>query len=401
MTSDNQKSKLLFVDASVSWNNTILNRMELLFSKFLDDIQEGERVLIKAHFGQLGNTAAMRPSFIRTIVEFLKNKGALPTAAETTGLGYGFGGGYAGRGTGSDYLNMAERNGFSMSTIGAPIIMLDGEIGTDTVRVNVDGKYIDRVEVARGFYHFDRIIMFTHAKGHSFGGIGGAIKNIGIGCVGKYSKGRAHFGENPIEIDPEKCKGAECAKCLTKCPVRCISIVDNVATIDHEACIKCVACASVCRNLYGLEDRAISVQWNASPTELPERFAENAKGVVDGLQDIRIDYINLILDVSPVCDCMDYTPYLMTGDIGILAGHDPVAIDQASVDFINQAPVNSASPLAELKPGDDKFALAHARKDKEGQLTLSTNHNIQLQRAEEMGLGSREYEIEEIGDEKS
>ena len=109
MTSDNQKGKLLFVDASVGWNKTILNRMELLFDHFLDDIQEGERVLIKVHFGQLGNTASFRPSYIRTIVDFVKGKGALPTVAETTGLGYGFGGRYAGRGTASDYLNMAAK----------------------------------------------------------------------------------------------------------------------------------------------------------------------------------------------------------------------------------------------------------------------------------------------------
>ncbi|MFQ5978347.1 MAG: DUF362 domain-containing protein [Candidatus Heimdallarchaeota archaeon] len=396
MTSQEQKSPLVFVDASVGWNKTILNRMEVLFEHFLADIQKDERVLIKVHFGQLGNTASFRPSYIRTIVDFVRSKGGLPTVAETTGLGYGVDGRYAGRGTASDYLNMAAKQGFTMGTINAPIIMLDGELGTDTIRTPVNGEFIDRVEVARGFYHYDRIVIFSHAKGHPLGGFGGAIKNLGIGCVGKYSKGCAHFGEDPVAIDPEKCKGAECAKCLTKCPVRCISIVDNIAVIDHELCIKCAHCSSVCRNLHGMEDRAIKMAWVEPPTEQAARFAENAKGVIDALKDIRIDYINLILDISPMCDCVDHTPYLMTNDIGILAGHDPVAIDQASIDLINEAPVNSSSPLAELEAGDDKFALAHAKKDKDGNVTLATNHIVQLQRAEEMGLGSKEYEIKNV-----
>ncbi len=396
------KSQLFFIDASVDWNKTILNKMELLFEKFLSDIQKDERVLIKVHFGQLGNTASMRPSYIRTIVDFVKKKEGIPTVAETTGLGYGFGGRFAGRTTASDYLIMAAKQGFTIGTIGAPIIMLDGEVGTDTVRTDIDGKFIKRVETARGFYHFDRIIMFSHAKGHPLGGFGGAIKNLGIGCVGKYSKGHAHFGNDPVKIDPEKCKGESCAKCLTKCPMRCISIINNVATINHDLCIKCGHCSSTCANVNGRENRAIIMGWVESGDEQAMRFAENAFGVLEALKDIRIEYINLVLDVSPMCDCVDHTPYLMTNDIGILAGQDPLAIDQASIDLINKAPVNSMSPLEKLKPGEDKFALAHAKKDKEGNLTLASNHTSQMQRAEEMGIGSRDYELIEINwDEKT
>jgi uncharacterized Fe-S center protein len=247
--------------------------------------------------------------------------------------------------------------------------------------------------------HYDKIIVLTHAKGHAIGGIGGAIKNLGIGCVGKYSKGRAHFGDNPVNINTEKCKGGSCAKCLLKCPVRCMNVENDVVKIDHDICIKCGHCSSVCRKLNGRENNAITMGWITNNTEQAERFAENAHGVIKALKafnGIPVYYINLLLDVSPQCDCIDHTPYLMTRDIGILAGNDPVAIDKASVDLINKAPPVVPSPLSSLKPGEDKIALAHAKKDKEGNLTLSNSHNEQIQRAYELGLGNLEYETKEL-----
>ncbi|MFW9992546.1 MAG: DUF362 domain-containing protein [Candidatus Odinarchaeota archaeon] len=396
MTSNAEKSQLNFINADVGWNNTVLDKMEKLFEVFLQDISEGERVLVKVHFGQLGNTASMRPAYIRTVVDFIKRKGGIPALAETTGLGYGFGGKYAGRGTAGDYLNMAAKQGFTMGSMGAPIVILDGELGADTIRVDIDGKHIKRVEVARGLLHYDKIIVFSHAKGHPIGGIGGAIKNLGIGCVGKYSKGRAHYGDNPVKINAERCEGEVCGKCLMKCPVRCITLENNVAEINHKLCIKCGHCSSTCNEHLGRGKGAVTMGWIPDNAIQAERFAENASGVIKVLEGIPVYYINLLLDVSPMCDCVDHTPYLMTENIGILAGRDPLAIDKASVDLINIAPPMVPSPLSSLKPGEDKFGLAHAKKDKEGKVILSVSHEHQIQRAYEMGMGNLEYEITEL-----
>lgn len=73
-----------------------------------------------------------------------------------------------------------------------------------------------------------------------------------------------------------------------------------------------------------------------------------------------------------------------------------MAIDQASINLINETPVNSSPLLAELEAGDVKFALTHAKKGKEGNVTLATNHIVQLQKAEEMGVDSKEYEFKNI-----
>jgi uncharacterized Fe-S center protein len=63
-------------------------------------------------------------------------------------------------------------------------------------------------------------------------------------------------------------------------------------------------------------------------------------------------------------------------DIGILASTDPVALDQACIDLVYQAP-DSASLVARIERQNGIHTLEHA---------------------EEIGLGSRTYELVNIDD---
>lgn len=326
------------------------------------------------------------------LVDIIKEKGAYPTVGETTGLGYGLTGRYGGRSTASDYARMAARHGFTIGTIDAPIVFLDGELGVDTFSVSVDGEYIKRVDVARGTLHFDKIILLTHGKGHPIGGFGGALKNLGIGMVGKYSKAMMHRGIG-ISVDADKCLGEKCGKCLQYCPKRCISLSDDGSKIEiNEAeCVYCGHCQSICHSL--VKQKAISLPWIQDHDEQARRFAENAKGVIDGLGAKRFYYLQFMMDVSPMCDCVPATPYFMTGDLGILASRDPLAIDQANLDLINEAPPNPSSPIAHLKPGEDKLAHVFAKKNEDGSITLGTKHLAQLEQADKLGIGSRKYKL--------
>lgn len=71
-------------------------------------------------------------------------------------------------------------------------------------------------------------------------------------------------------------------------------------------------------------------------------------------------------------------------DIGILCSEDPVAIDQASVDLVNAQEGNRSSKLTKhWNPGEDKFRALYPEVD----------WGIQLAYGEEIGLGTREYEL--------
>jgi uncharacterized Fe-S center protein len=99
-------------------------------------------------------------------------------------------------------------------------------------------------------------------------------------------------------------------------------------------------------------------------------MTEYALGVVQGK---KCAYFNFVMDITPDCDCMNWSGTRMGPDIGVLASTDLVALDQASIDLV-------------LKNYDrDPFADAHK---------IDWSH--QLKHGEAIGLGSRKYNIEEV-----
>lgn len=110
-----------------------------------------------------------------------------------------------------------------------------------------------------------------------------------------------------------------------------------------------------------------------------ESMAEAAKAVQDyygGPEADRIVYINVMNNLSIDCDCDSSPEDPCMADIGIVASIDPVALDQACIDLI----------WASEDKGRDHFIKRVERQ---------TGRNI-LPYAEEIGMGSREYELVEI-----
>jgi uncharacterized Fe-S center protein len=382
-------SKVYFTDRQARTDFNMLDKLELIFSKLglKKAIKKGSKVMIKTHFGAWGNTNYIRPAYVRKVVELIKDLGGNPYVSETCGLGYGAGGMYGGRTTSPEYLSMAALNGFTEGTIGAPLIMADGYWGNDVHRVNINGDYIKSVDVAAASLDADIVIVLTHAKGHGLSGLGGTIKNLGIGLVGKRSKSAMHtLGD--VTVNKEKCLGPDCSLCLKVCPVRCISMKDK-AVIDQDACIDCLHCRGVCSR--DAKAGAISVTWRP-PKDQAVRFVENALGVIETVGRDRFYFFNLAIDISDKCDCWDVGAPLLVHDIGIFGSRDPLAIDQATMDSINAAIPNPDSEAKKVHKGDCMFAIVHNQKDpKTGELLDFAE--TQFAHAEKMGLGCREYDL--------
>lgn len=118
-----------------------------------------------------------------------------------------------------------------------------------------------------------------------------------------------------------------------------------------------------------------SSMWNADQNSFLESMGEAAKSVTDTLED-RIVYINVMNRLSVDCDCDGNPAEPDMHDIGILASTDPVALDQACIDLVYQA--------------DDGDSLVNRIESRNGLLTL--------QYGEEIGLGSRSYQLVSIDD---
>lgn len=390
-----KESTVYFVDTKVDSNCNLFDKLEKLFERILGSgISAGDRVCLKTHFGKYGNMAYMRPAIIRKMVDLLKGKGAIVGVAETTGLGYSRKGPFGGRCTATDYYETAAMNGFSIGTMGAPLVLLDGELGVDTIAYEFDnGEYLKEAHVARGIIGFDKTIIFSHAKCQGLTGLAGATKNVGIGLVGKRGKADCHTNiTKPFSIDHEKCLGEPCSKCIRKCPANCIAFDNDRLSIDFSKCIHCHHCSSLCNEI---GQKAISVEWISNVEEGVKRIVESANGVARFCRERAHDlfYFNLVLDISPVCDCNNHTPRYIAPDIGILASDDPVAIDQASIDLINSEPPMPGSLVKDLNPGDDKFAALFGKTTDEGKYKPSNGHRIQIDHAEKMGLGHSQYQL--------
>jgi len=117
-----------------------------------------------------------------------------------------------------------------------------------------------------------------------------------------------------------------------------------------------------------------------------ERMTEYALGAVENKKG-RVAYINFLMRISPDCDCCSWSDAPLVQDIGILASDDPVAIDQACLDLVNaQRPLPGTRLTKEHGPDHeygDVFKAIHP----------NTKGNIQLEYGEEIGLGSRKYEL--------
>lgn len=116
------------------------------------------------------------------------------------------------------------------------------------------------------------------------------------------------------------------------------------------------------------------------------KMAEYACGAVTG-KERKTLYINFVTQVSPLCDCYGHSDAPIVPDQGILVSYDPVALDQACADLVIAAEgLPNTALTTNLKAGEDKFRGLHPDIDWE----------ITLKHAEKMGLGSRDYQLEQL-----
>lgn len=206
------------------------------------------------------------------------------------------------------HKQVAEDHGF---TAIADVDIMDEE-GSMELPVE-GGTHLTENLVGAHFANYDSFLVLSHFKGHAMGGFGGAIKNISIGIASSSGKNRIHTAGN-----------------------------------------------SDTSFLGGNQD------------DFLESMAEAAKSVSDSLDGgNNIMYISVMNHLSVDCDCDGNPAAPDMHDIGILASHDPVALDQACVDLVYAAP-DGASLIKRMESRNGIHTLEHA---------------------EAIGLGSRQYKL--------
>lgn len=192
--------------------------------------------------------------------------------------------------------------------------LLDGE-GPDLELDIPTGKVIQKNYLGKNTKNYQSMLVLSHFKGHPMGGYGGALKQLSIGCASSYGKAYIHGAGVP----------------------------EDIWTADHDAFL--------------------------------ESMADAALSVIDYF-DNEIVYINVMKNMSVDCDCCAKAEDPCMQDIGILASTDPIAIDQACLDFVYQS----------NDPGKEHLIER-----------IESRHGVHtIEAAEKLGYGSREYELIEV-----
>ena len=200
-----------------------------------------------------------------------------------------------------------------------PFDLMDAE-GPDMELDIPNGKILKKNYVGKNMKNYDSMLVLSHFKGHAMGGYGGALKQLSIGCASSAGKTLIHTAG---------------------------VIDDQTKLFDH----------------LPEQDKFL------------ESMADAASSVVNYFKG-NIVYINVMKNISVDCDCDAHASAPSMKDMGILASTDPVAIDQACLDFVYQS----------NDPGKDKLIER-----------IESRHGVHtIEAANELGVGSREYELIEI-----
>ncbi len=352
------KSKVYFVATENGENasSLALKAKRLFdFAGFQDAIQKKDMVAVKTSFGEKGNIGYLKPPIIKALVDKIRAYQGKPFLIETNTL-------YEGRRTNAvDHLSHAHEHGFGYESIGAPIIIGDGLFGEHDVQIEINQKLCKYAHVAGVARAANVIVSIAHVTGHLATGMGATLKNVGMGLSARGGKLAQHSGVIP-QILTKRCN--TCGACGKWCPVGAIKIGEKFAVIDPKICIGCGECLAVCQ--FG----AVKIAWDESAVNLQKKVAEYCWAILKDKKDKAV-FFNFLTHITKHCDCMDQPFKPDIADIGILASKDPVALEKATADIIQE------------RTGKDFFKDAWPTID----------YTVQMTYAQEIGLGNMDYEL--------
>ena len=368
-------SKVYFTNLRTNPKSNLLDKMERLVKRAgIESIDfKDQFVAIKIHFGEPGNLAYIRPNYAARMADIIRSLGGKPFLTDSNTLYSG------GRSNAVDHLRSAMENGFNPISAKCDVIIADGLKGTECREIPIHGEYCEAPKIGSAVADADIVVSMTHFKGHEQTGFGGALKNLGMGAASVAGKLELHSDAQPT-IKVENCKG--CNICVKHCRHDAIHLnASHKAEIDYSKCVGCGQCVALCQY-----EGAVLASWTTSE-RLNYKIAEYTEAVLKGKPHFHVSFI---MNVSPECDCWNHNDAAIIPDLGILASFDPVALDQACADLVNQAPIVEANHncLAE-KPheghmeNEDKFHMIHP----------DTNWQAGLEHAEKRGIGTRQYEL--------
>lgn len=358
--------------ARLEANETLPAKLDLILERLnLRQRVKGERVAIKIHSGGNIGYSTIHPVFIRRVVNAIKDGGGHPFVTDVNW----------------DVDDAAAR-GYTAETLGCPIYPVAGPDDRYFYTHHRPYKNIQDWKVAGMIEDATFLVNFAHIKGHPSCGIGGAIKNLALGCMIGETRSAIHdtchyepywFGElcpdeatrqlikdacphhalvddkkhpGDLHLHPEGCN--QCMRCLKVAPAGSLKIVPETFWAFQEAC-------------------AISASLTLA-TFAPEKVTN----------------LSLAIQMTPVCDCFGFTSMPILRDAGIFGSDDIIAIEQAVLDVTAQSPLieeNIPTSMEVHTRQGHPFRWLHGP---------FKDPYVAVQYGEQLGLGTHDYELVDV-----
>jgi len=356
--------KVLFADVSFD-RYAAASTLPAKFGRLIDRSGLSEKVggkwtAVKMHLGRNMGYTTVHPIFIKTLTDRLTSYGAKVFVTDQS-------------------VSDAQSRGYSPDYFGCPVTDVCGVTGKYFYPREISYKTFKNVDIGGNIHDADFIIDLSHVKGHGACGYGGACKNIAMGCVTDRTRQQIHRLEGGIDWDGALC--THCDACIDGCGHGANSFNDkDEYKIFFHHCTFCQHCVKVCPTgaVKMTDDRYRDFQTG---------MALCTKEVLSSFDGGCAYFINFLTDITAVCDCWGLSTPSLVPDIGIMAGDDIVAVERACIDAIKHENLlpNSLPVGVELGDKGHLFERIHGK-----------NPYIQLEELERLGLGSHEYEFEEI-----
>ncbi len=315
----NQSSAPVEEEGSAVYLTTDINPEALVKIYEALGVKADGKVAVKISTGEGSNPNYLKPELIKDLVIAVNGTIVECNTAYSSGAGNEL----DDRNNSANHWRVIERHGFT------PLFRVDIMDEEGEMRIPVqDTTHIKYDIVGSHMANYDFMIALNHFKGHPMGGYGGALKNLSIGCASQNGKAYIHSAGRMEKFNM--------MKLWTK------YVDDQDGFLESMA-----AAAQAVTDYFGKKEGMI--------------------------------YISVMNNMSIDCDCVDHPEPVKLEDYGILASTDPVALDQACIDIINNQEVTATNDPTDLLKRIDKQHGIHT-----------------IEHAAAIGLGTRKYKLVSI-----
>ncbi len=341
------------------------------FGRMLDQMGleqrlKGRRVAIKMHVGGDIGFYTIHPVFVRLLVEAVKRAGGYPYLTD-----------------GAYSTDAAVARGYTPEVVGCRVVGASGEHDRYVYERTTEVPGLEKIEICGNVVDADALIVLSHGKGHGHTGFGGAVKNIGMGCVSYRTRGWIHaLMSGHFAWQGELC--THCQQCISGCPTGAIRFNENdEITISEHHCRFCMHCVRAC------PAEALTMDQPVEKFRLFQAgMAAVVKEVLRCFDAGSVTFITVLMNITPLCDCWGFSTPPLVPDIGILQSDSITAIEQASLDMIKTEDLILRNVPEQMLPLGDEghlFQRLHGKDPYE-----------QVKQCVAAGLGSTDYTLEEI-----